>query len=178
MLFQSFDLHFSHSLPPAHRACLHCKRIGHLLGHGFLRGYGGSQEREVRGRRLYCSRRGRHTGCGKTQSIWDSAVIPRVSLPASLLWRFLDLWQQGLSRWKAYRQAFGKAERSRPYQICKQFKRAQSALRDRLLRKGSSPPLGDTAIPEIQTIRHILTAFADSQCPIQAFQEHFQTAFL
>ncbi len=72
-------------------ACPHCKSVGNLIRHGYLRGYDQKHQREktVRAWRIFCSNRKRATGCGRTFSIWDANKIKRLFLTAEGLWTFL-----------------------------------------------------------------------------------------
>ena len=52
-------------------ACPHCKRVGNLIRHGYLRGYDEKHPREktVRAWRIFCSNRKQAAGCGRTFSV-------------------------------------------------------------------------------------------------------------
>jgi hypothetical protein len=73
-------------------ACPHCKVVGTLIRHGFLRGYdeGDSQRKTIRARRVFCSNRQRRRGCGRTVSVWIADKIRRLSLTTHAVWRFLQ----------------------------------------------------------------------------------------
>ena len=73
--------------------CPHCKGVGALVLHGFLRGYDESSPRQktVRARRIFCSNRYARSGCGRTFSVWLADKIRRLSLTADALWQFLQL---------------------------------------------------------------------------------------
>ncbi len=73
-------------------ACPHCKRVGNLIRHGFLRGYDQTHQHQptIRARRVYCSNRRRASGCGRTFSVWLANRIRRLFLTADALWAFLQ----------------------------------------------------------------------------------------
>src|SRR5476649_1963438 len=52
--------------------CPHCKVVGALIRHGYLRGYDecNSKQKTVRARRIFCSNRHARHGCGRTFSVW------------------------------------------------------------------------------------------------------------
>jgi len=51
-----------------------CRRVGCLIGHGHLCGWGEGNQRVIRGERVLCSQRRRGPkGCGKTFSILKTA---------------------------------------------------------------------------------------------------------
>ena len=62
--------------------CPHCRAIGALIRHGYLRGYdeGNLRHKAVRARRIFCSNRGRRPGCGRTFSVWIATKVRRLGL--------------------------------------------------------------------------------------------------
>jgi hypothetical protein len=72
--------------------CPHCKVVGALIRHGYLRGYddGSPQRKTIRARRIFCSNRNARRGCGHTFSVWIADKIRRLSLTTRWLWRFLQ----------------------------------------------------------------------------------------
>ena len=72
--------------------CPHCKVVGTLIRHGFLRGFDESNPRRktLRARRVFCSNRQARPGCGRTFSVWCADKIRRLSLTTGCLWRFLQ----------------------------------------------------------------------------------------
>ena len=71
--------------------CPHCKVVGMLVRHGFLRGFdeGSPRRQTVRARRVFCSNRHRRRGCGRTFSVWLADKVRRLSLTTRALGRFL-----------------------------------------------------------------------------------------
>ena len=68
--------------------CSHCGAHGTLIGHGLLRGYEErGSELAIRGRRLFCSNRGRKRGCGRTTSVLLAAFIERFSVTVAAIFR-------------------------------------------------------------------------------------------
>jgi hypothetical protein len=110
--------------------CPHCKVVGALIRHGYLRGYdeSSSQRQTIRARRIFCSNRQARRGCGRTLSVWCADKIRRLSLTTGCLWRFLH---------RAAAGSIGAAIRSvdcqlsdRTWQrIWKRFDRGQSKIR-------------------------------------------------
>lgn len=123
-------------------ACPHCRRTGALIGHGFLRGYAErGSEIVVRGRRFFCSNRGRQRGCGRTFSVKLSTVVAGFLVRTLTLWVFLQLVLSGLSRRTAWLRAAGGAlSLSSGYRLWQRLCEAQSALRARLCREATAPP--------------------------------------
>lgn len=89
-----------------HTPCPHCKTIGALIRHGYLRGYDEDDPRRksVRARRLFCNnRKTRNNGCGRTFSVWAAEKIRRLSLHTGSLWKFLQGVAAGQSMLQAFR---------------------------------------------------------------------------
>lgn len=122
--------------------CPHCKRSGTLIGHGYLRGYAErGQEREVRGRRLFCSDRGRRPGCGRTLSVKLATVVAGFVVRTLTLFRYASAVAFGLTRRAAWLGAAGGAlSVSSGYRLWRRLSAAQSALRARLCREAPPPP--------------------------------------
>ncbi len=123
-------------------ACPHCRQTGRLIGHGFLRGYSErSSEVVVRGRRFFCSNRGRQPGCGRTFSAKLSKVLSGFIVRTLTLWSFLEIVLSGLTRRAAWLSAAGgMLSLSSGYRLWRRLCGAQSALRARLSREAPAPP--------------------------------------
>ena len=79
--------------------CPHCRRTAALIGHGLLRGYSEQDSKEVvRGRRVFCSNRGRRPGCGRTFSVLLSTVLYGFVVRTFTLFRFANSVLKGLTR--------------------------------------------------------------------------------
>jgi hypothetical protein len=68
-------------------------RHSRSVGNDPLRASGQS----FRGQRVFCSNRGRRGGCGRTFSLVLADILPRHTMTASLLWRWLVEVMAGLS---------------------------------------------------------------------------------
>jgi hypothetical protein len=155
-----------------------CRRIGCLIGHGYLRGYGEDSERVIRGARVLCSvRRRGPKGCGKTFSMVESTTLCRRQVRAPQLFEFFKGVLRGLSRRAAW-QALGLIFSIRhAYRLWQTFLDHQLWIRERLCRL-LAPPACAAGDPARQTIKHLQAAFAGASCPVSAFQSHFQEGFL
>ena len=110
-------------------ACPHCKSVGNLIRHGFLRGYDDKHQRErtVRAWRIFCSNRNRATGCGRTFSVWAANKVKRLFLTADSLWSFLKQAVSSGNKLQAFRKLNSGLSDSAPYRIWKRFHQAQCA---------------------------------------------------
>src|SRR5438094_10323954 len=113
--------------------CPHCKAVGTLIRHGFLRGFDESNPRRktVRARRVFCSNRHARPGCGRTFSVWGADKIRRLSLTAGCLWKFLKLATTG-SILAAIRAADRHVSDRTWQRIWKRFNQGQSKIRTAL----------------------------------------------
>jgi hypothetical protein len=131
----------------------------------------------VRGRRVFCSNRGRRGGCGKTFSIVLAGVLPHHTLTASLVWRWLVEVLAGFSLKAAAEKLRLPFALETVYRLRRRLLRNLDALRTRLAGR-CAPPSGDHADPLFQTLSHLKITFPGSPCPPVEFQLHFQRPFL
>ena len=160
-------------------ACPHCKRVGNLIRHGFLRGYDETHQHQptIRARRVFCSNRRRASGCGRTFSVWEANRIRRLFLTADALWAFLKGAVTSGNKLQAFRDLQSGLSDSAPYRIWKRFLRAQSAIRTALGR-WRPPPRITSSRPEELTLAHLVAACGNHPSPIAAFQAKLQACFM
>lgn len=162
--------------------CPHCQAVGTLNRHGSLHGFDDTSPRRqtLRGRRLFCSNRGRRPGCGRTVSVWFADRIRRLSVTTRTLGPFLRrAVSDGLA---AATRAATSLRSGRTWQrLWTRFDRAQSRLRTALLARGP-PPDGLPASarrPDLaQLLAHLHATFPDADCPFAAFQRATQSFVL
>jgi hypothetical protein len=159
--------------------CPHCKVVGALIRHGYLRGYDESHQRPtIRARRLYCSNRQARRGCGRTLSVWCADKIRRLSLTTGALWRFLHRAAGGLAA--AIRTVDCQLSDRTWQRIWKRFDRGQSKIRTALSGHCPPPELPPQPgqRPAAHVLAHLQAAFPDALCPIAAFQHTLRTFFV
>ncbi len=166
-------------------SCPHCKTIGNLIRHGFLYGFDDSSpQRTIRARRIFCSKRKRRRGCGRTFSVWLADKIRRLSLTTRTLWRFLQHAVAGsfAAAIRATIQATNCQRSNRTFQrIWNRFDLAQSAIRTALLTRGPPPELPAAAMRRpaaAQVLAHLQVTFPHDDCPIAAFQHATRSFFM
>jgi hypothetical protein len=164
-------------------ACPHCKRVGALICHGFLRGYDESScgRKAIRARRIFCSNRNARPGCGRTFSIWLAHKVRRLGLTSGCLWKFLTLVvARGMLQ--AMRAVDDHLSHRALERIWKRFDLGQTHIRTALSRL-RPPPEGPTETqthraPAAQVLAHLQAAFPHAECPIAAFQQKLRMFFL
>lgn len=158
-------------------ACPHCRRIGALIGHGFLRGYAErGSEQVVRGRRFFCSNRSLRFGCGRTFSVALTTILAGFVVRTLTLLCFARAVLGGLTRRAAWVGEAGCAfSLSSGYRLWRRLSAAQSALRARLSREAPAPACAARE-PLVQLLAHfgaVLGAGHDADL-FAAFQGHAQ----
>ena len=161
-------------------ACPHCKSVGNLIKHGFLRGYDQHHQlnKTVRATRVFCSNRNRASGCGRTFSVWLADRVKQLYLSADSLWQFLSGAASSGNKLQAFRSLDSGLSDSAPYHIWRRFLNAQAAIRTALSRL-CQPPQCAAACPAQLTLAHLREVFKEHPLsPIAAFAATFQTFFL
>lgn len=159
-------------------SCPRCRAVGHLIGHGFLKGF--AEEgygRENRGWRIFCSNRGRRRGCGRTHSILLAGCLRRRTVRAMRFWKLIEALGAG----RPFRDVWGKLAGALSIECGRRMVRAlrdgQSRLRS-FLCQVHPPPAGSRADPLSQTVEHLRAVFVGDSCPVSAFHLYFQQPFL
>ena len=159
--------------------CPHCGCVGSLNRHSRALGNDprAADGETFRGQRVYCSNRGQRGGCGKTFSIVLAEVLPRHTLTASLVWRWLVKLLAGLSLKAAAEKLRLPFALETVYRLRRGMRQCLAAVRTRLCQE-QSPPVSAHTDPLLQTMEHLRAVFPDSECPTAAFQLRFQRPFL
>jgi hypothetical protein len=160
--------------------CPHCRRAGALIGHGFLHGYAEqSSEVGLRGRRFFCSNRGRRPGCGRTFSVALSTVLAGFVIRTITLFSFVTAVLGGKSRRAAWLDTAGSAfSLSTGYRLWRRLREAQSRVRACLCRE-APPPVCASREPLAQLLEHLgVVVGATKLDGFAGFQAHTQEHLL
>jgi hypothetical protein len=87
--------------------CRHCRQTCHLVSHGFIRKKRPGAEPGEVGKRVFCSNRYHHTGCGRTMQLYLDATIRYLHHTSCRVMTFLCALLAGTSIARAYRDATG-----------------------------------------------------------------------
>jgi len=88
--------------------CKHCTQSDQWVSHGFIYKYISNTQPEKVGKRIFCSNRCQHRGCGRTFQLYLSTEIPSFRLAAaSRLFVFISALITLLSVKEAYRKVAG-----------------------------------------------------------------------
>ena len=126
---------------------------------------------------MYCSSRGQRGGCGKTFSLVLADILPRHTLTASLVWRWLVEVLAGLSLKAAAEKRRLPFALETVYRLRRGLRQCLASVRTRLCRE-QSPPVSTHTDPLLQTVEQLRAVFPDHECPPAAFQLRFQRPFL
>ena len=162
--------------------CPHCRAVGTLNRHGTLTGYDDAGPgRAVRGRRVFCSHRGRRPGCGRTTTVWAAGTIRRLSLTARTVGRFLQRAVAGTLA-AATRDTDGSRSDRTFRRVWRRFVPGQSRIRTALFDRGPPPDPGPVEPSRRSTaaahvLAHLRATFPSVDCPVTAYQQATRTFF-
>ena len=158
--------------------CPHCGARGFLNRHDWI--YGNdpacASGNVCRGRRAYCSKRGRRGGCGRTISFLFGWIVPGHSWNCSFLDRIFESLRGGSSAQGAWQCGGCGLSLSGLYHLIQRLRKQTDRLRVRLC-GCCSPPDGNSRDPLLETLLHLKTAFAAGVSSM-AFQMRFQTSLM
>jgi hypothetical protein len=166
-----------------HVACPKCRRVGMLVGHGLLTGYGErGSGRDVRGRRLLCSARFRRWGCGRTFSVLIANIVAGFTVRTSTLSALLEGVVGGATRKATWERLQNDASElpalslRSGYRLWDRLVAAQSSIRAALCNNLSPPPATNDERPIAQTLAHLRHVLTPAGCLLAAFQLTLQRA--
>ncbi|MEJ7806850.1 MAG: hypothetical protein WKG03_13135 [Telluria sp.] len=87
--------------------CPHCQRRRQLVSHGFIRKKRVGAEPEAVGKRVFCSNRRRHTGCGRTMQLYLDTTVRFLHRGGAIVVAFVLLLIAGMSIERAYTGSTG-----------------------------------------------------------------------
>lgn len=99
--------HYTRSLQalPEDHACEYCDQKDHWVSHGYVYKQRSIQQREVVGKRILCSNRFQHQGCGRTRQLYLDEVMPGRRYSLHALVTFILNLLNGLTVSCAYQRA-------------------------------------------------------------------------
>jgi hypothetical protein len=104
--FPSLDAIHQQTTQLACEPCMHCGQAHQLVSHGFIRKkQPGGQDPQPVGKRVFCSNRHRHTGCGRTTQLYLDSTLRHRHYAGNVVWIFVLLLLGGASITQAYTQA-------------------------------------------------------------------------
>jgi hypothetical protein len=164
--------------------CPHCERTHQLVSHGYIyKKQGMGVELEAVGKRVFCSNRSDHTGCGRTVQLYMDATVRYLHHAGSAVVAFLLSLAAGTGIQRAYTDATGAATPRHAYRwldrLCAQLSAYRSLSHRPLLREaaagaGANRPVRLLSL--IATAWPLLQRFGQPLCA--AYQLQLQRPFL
>ena len=158
--------------------CKHCAAQGHLISHGFIYKQLSMHQKETVGKRLVCSNRHGHLGCGRTMQLQLAPQIPHRQYSALQLALFIILLLSNCAVPKAYQQATQQTSTRQAWRWLSALK--ANLMHYRVFLKTPLLSLSSTTKPQKNITLTCLAAmrsqFSDSFC--QEFQQRMQIAFI
>lgn len=161
--------------------CPHCSKSNQLISHGVIYRQRSMHEREAVGKRVFCSNRHQHTGCGRTVQLTVADVLPGLRYGAAHLFVFVSSLLMNLSVTAAYRAATGQSAARNAWRWLDKLVRHLSDYR--CLLNVQTEPITTEFRHRCRRLRLLLPTFkqlfsrlADGSC--SGFQLASQAAFL
>ncbi|AWB66174.1 hypothetical protein C2869_06865 [Saccharobesus litoralis] len=167
-------------LEPCHRyyslTCQHCGLGGHLISHGFIYKQLSMHERKTIGKRVVCSNRYGHSGCGRTTQLVLAECVPNRQYSAWQLSVFIVLLLTNVAVVKAYQQATKQVSTRQAWRWVAALKRNIMQYRLRLKSPVSVTSSWRCTHPVFATLCALVDDLTAPVC--LAFQLSAQTAFI
>lgn len=113
--------------------CRYCQLSEHFVSHGYIYKKQSKASPQIVGKRIICSNRYHHRGCGRTQQLYLKQRIPRLHYGAAQLYAFCFALIAGMSVVNAYAQATNTQEPRHAYRWLNQCQKMLSTFRPLIL---------------------------------------------
>lgn len=161
-----------------HEQCKHCKQSHQLISHGFVyKKQAVSRPQQAVGKRVFCSNRDGHTGCGRTIRLYLDVTVRYLHYTGSCVVAFILLLIGGMSVQRAYLQATGTEDPRNAYRWLKklwtQLSHYRSLLHPPLLPQSVVPRRSPRTGLLASTFTALLQQFGQPLCArYQLKQQH------
>ena len=182
--FQAID---QQTMQLDHAQCRHCRQTHQLVSHGFVYKKQAGADPQAVGKRVFCSNRQRHTGCGRTMRLYLDATVRWLRYTGAHVVAFMLALMAGRTVQQAYEQTTGRDDPRHAYRWLHRLGAQLSGYRS----LSHQPPLQDAdvaaAVP-VAAKRPVRTGLLASTCtqllqrfgaPLCAnYQQQTQRSFL
>ena len=166
-----------------HEQCAHCKQTHQLVSHGFIRKKRVGDEPEAVGKRVFCSNRLNHTGCGRTVQLYLDSTLRYLHYAGIAVVAFVLALITGMTIRRAYHHATGAATPRHAYRWLNRLGAQMSAYRSLSHRPAlQGTGLGVAANRPLRwvlltsTFKGLLLQFGQPLCA--GYQRQLQRSFL
>lgn len=128
-----------------HEQCHHCKQSHQLISHGFVyKKQAVAKPEQAVGKRVFCSNRNGHTGCGRTIRLYLDTAVRYLHYSGNCVVAFVLLLMGGMRVQQAYHQATGTEDSRHAYRWLNKLWAQLSCYRS-LIHQPMFEPLGVTS---------------------------------
>lgn len=162
--------------------CLHCRQTHQLVSHGFIHKKRVGADPEAIGKRVFCSNRNRHTGCGRTMQLYLDSTVRYLHYAGSQVVAFVLALMAGMTVQQAYCQTTGTADPRHAYRwlnwLCAQLSCYRSLAHRPALPDSDAPATSSPVWRGLldSTFQWLLVRFGQPLCT--HYQQHTQRSFL
>lgn len=142
-----------------HEQCNHCKQSHQLISHGFVyKKQAVAKPAQAVGKRVFCSNRDGHTGCGRTIRLYLDTRVRYLHYAGCRVVAFVLLLMSGISVQQAYRQASGTEDPRNAYRWLNKLGAQLSHYRSLLHQPILQPPVVTNRPPRLGLLASSFTA--------------------
>lgn len=161
--------------------CRHCQQSHHLISHGFIRKKQVGAEPAAVGKRVFCSNRQQHTGCGRTMQLYVDSIVRYLHHAGCRVTAFVLALMAGMTIPCAYHGATGAASARHAHRWLHRLRARMSVYRSLSQRPAwQDAPLAAAHRPGQASLRStfqaLLQRFGQPLCA--AYQSQLQRSFL
>jgi len=181
--YKSIEAIHQQTMQLGNEQCIHCKQFHQLVSHGFIYKKRTRAEPEAVGKRVFCSDRYHHTGCGYTIQLYLASIIRCLHYAGACVVAFVLSLMQGMTIAQGYVFATGTQTPRNAYRWLNKLE-AQWVVYRSLLHQ---PLLQDTEAVAYRgplSRRHLLTSTIETLLPkfgqplCSLYQQQLQRSFL
>jgi hypothetical protein len=164
-----------------HEQCHHCKQSHQLISHGFVyKKQAVAEPEHAIGKRVFCSNRDGHTGCGRTIRLYLNTTLRYFHYLGSCVVTFVLLLMRGMRVQQAYLQVTGTTDPRNAYRwlnrLMAQLSRYRSLLHQPLLQQSMVTRCHPRQGLLASTFTALLQQFGQPLCA--CYQQALQRALL
>lgn len=162
-------------------SCPHCHKSNQLRSHGRVYKQRSMTQRIIVGKRVFCSNRYQHQGCGRTVQLYVAQAIPGLRYSTSEAYAFVSALLKGTRLEEAYLKATNQSDPRQAWRWLKKLEHNLSSFRCQLTRAVLEKNRWKLRLS--RRLRLLLSTFqalfaALPHCPCQQFQWQQQHPFL
>lgn len=164
-----------------HEQCKHCKQSHQLISHGFVyKKQALAKPEQAVGKRVFCSNRDGHTGCGRTIRLYLDTTVRYLHYAGCRVVALVLSLMGGMSVQRAYLQVTGTEDPRNAYRWLEKLWAQLSAYRSLLHQPVLPPPVATSGSPRsgllASTFTALLQQFGQPLCA--RYQLQLQRALL